>query len=125
MFRQPVSDVLMPAMVNTLILMLPATVIAVVLGIDIGAWLGWRRGGTVELGGNLLVLVLRSLPPFWIGVMLLMILSYTLGWFPIGGMRTAVFFPESWLEKLPGFDMLRHWCCRSRLRFIISALTRS
>lgn len=107
-FRQPVTTVLAPAMVNTLILMVPATLISVLLGIGIGAWLGWRRGGAAELGGNILVLVLRSLPAFWIGIMLLMVFSYTLGWFPIGGIRTPAFFPETWLERLPGFDLLRH-----------------
>lgn len=107
-FRQPVTTVLAPAIVNTLILMAPATAISVVLGIGIGAWLGWRRGGAAELGGNVLVLVLRSLPAFWIGIMLLMVFSYMLGWFPIGGLRTPAFFPETWYERLPGFDFLRH-----------------
>lgn len=107
-YRQPVSTVLAPAMLNTLVLMVPATLISVLMGIGIGAWLGWRRSGAVELGGNILVLVLRSLPAFWIGIMLLMVFSYMLGWFPIGGIRTPAFFPETWLEGLPGFDLLRH-----------------
>lgn len=107
-FRQPVTEIMAPAIVNTLILMVPATLISVVLGIFIGAWLGWNRGGAVEWGGNILVLVLRSLPAFWIGIVLLMAFSYTLGWFPIGGIRTPAFFPETWWESLPGFDMLRH-----------------
>ncbi len=107
-FRQPATEVLAPALVNTLILMAPATAISVVGGVLLGAWLGWRRGGAAEFGGALLVLVLRSLPAFWIGIVLLMAFSYSLGWFPIGGIRTPAFFPETWWEELPGFDFLRH-----------------
>lgn len=107
-FREPVLKVLAPALVNTLLLMFPSVTISIVLGIVIGARLGWRRGAVSEVAGNIVVLVLRSLPAFWIGIIVLLIFSYTLGWFPIGGIRTPGFIPEAPIEEIPGYDVGRH-----------------
>lgn len=107
-FREPVAKVLAPALTNTLLLMVPAVTISVLLGVAVGARLGWRRGALSEATGNILVLVLRSLPAFWIGIVVLVIFSYSLGWFPIGGIRTPGFFPESPIEEIPGYDVARH-----------------
>ncbi len=107
-FREPVMKVIAPALVNTLLLMVPAVTISVLLGVAVGARLGWRRGALSEVTGNIVVLVLRSLPAFWIGIIVLLIFSYTLGWFPIGGIRTPGFFPESAIEEIPGYDVARH-----------------
>jgi len=107
-FREPVMKIIAPALVNTLLLMVPAVTISVMLGVVLGARLGWRRGALSEVAGNIIVLVLRSLPAFWIGIIVLVIFSYTLGWFPIGGIRTPAFFPETWIEEIPGYDVARH-----------------
>lgn len=107
-FRQPVMAILLPALGNTVILMLPSVLLAILVGIAAGSWLGWRRGGVAETIGSIAVLVPRSVPAFWIGIILLLVFSYTLGWFPIGGIRTPAFVPESALEALPGYDLLQH-----------------
>ena len=107
-FRRPVFDVIAPMLLNTLLLMGTAMAIATAIGVFAGAYLGWRRGDRIEQIVGLVVLVPRSLPIFWIGVMLLMIFSYGLGWFPIGGLRTPAFIPENAWEELPGFDVGRH-----------------
>jgi len=54
------------------------------------------------------VLIPRALPIFWIGILLQMAFAYGLGWFPIGGMRTPAFIPETRLEQLPGYDLGVH-----------------
>ncbi|MGH7212579.1 MAG: ABC transporter permease, partial [Acetobacteraceae bacterium] len=107
-FRRPVLEVLLPMLWNTLLLMGVAMVLATLIGITIGAYLGWKRGQRVEQVGSLLVLVPRSLPIFWIGIMLLMAFAYGLEWFPIGGMGTTAFIPEGPIEALPGYDLIRH-----------------
>ncbi|MCC7271559.1 MAG: ABC transporter permease [Alphaproteobacteria bacterium] len=107
-YREPALAIMAPALANTLLLMAPAVMISIVAGVLLGARLGWHRGAWTEAGGNLLVLVLRSLPAFWIGIVILMVFSYWLGWFPIGGIRTPAFFPETALERVPGFDVARH-----------------
>jgi peptide/nickel transport system permease protein len=107
-FREPVAAVLAPALANTLLLMVPSVTLAVLIGVAVGARLGWRRGTLTEAGGNILVLILRSLPAFWIGIVLLMIFAYNLRWFPIGGIRTPAFEPETWVQALPGYDIGIH-----------------
>ncbi len=107
-FRRPVLDVLLPMLGNTLLLMGVAMTLATLIGIIVGAYLGWKRGQRVEQIGSLLVLIPRSLPIFWIGIMLLMAFSYGLEWFPIGGIGTPAFIPETPIEALPGYDLVRH-----------------
>jgi peptide/nickel transport system permease protein len=107
-FRQPVLVILLPALGNTVLLMLPSVSIAIAVGIAAGSWLGWRRGSLAEVIGSTLVLIPRAVPAFWIGIVFLLVFSYTLGWFPIGGIRTPAFVPESAIEALPGYDMAMH-----------------
>lgn len=107
-FRRPVMDVVLPALANTLILMAPAVLIATWLGIWAGTHLGWRRGDRLELLATLLLMIPRSFPIFWIGILLLMIFAYGLGWFPIGGMRSTIFIPSNAIEELPGYDLAIH-----------------
>lgn len=107
-FRQPVSEVLVTPLANTFLLMLPALVISISLGIAVGSLLGWRRGHALERVGNALALVPRTLPVFWLAIIVLVVFSYGLQWFPIGGMRTPAFIPETWWQQLPGFDVAQH-----------------
>ncbi len=107
-FRRPVVEVVWPMLLNTLVLMTPVVVMAIVLGVAAGTWLGWRRGDRIEEIGAVLALIPRALPVFWIGIVLLALFAYELRWFPIGGMRQAFFFPETWYQELPFFDVARH-----------------
>jgi peptide/nickel transport system permease protein len=82
--------------------------LAILLGVAAGTWLGWRRGERIEEIGAVLALIPRALPVFWIGIVLLALFAYELRWFPIGGMRQTFFFPETWWQELPFFDLARH-----------------
>jgi len=86
--QKPVWGILSEKLVNTLVLMVPATLLAVVLGIAGGMYFGWKRGSRIERLGILLPPIIRGIPSFWLGILLLMLFSYGLGWFPIGGMRS-------------------------------------
>jgi peptide/nickel transport system permease protein len=107
-YRRPVTEVIAPMLINTLILMVPVLVLAIGLGIAIGTWLGWRRGERVEELGAVLVLIPRALPVFWTGIVFLALFSYQMQWFPIGGIREPFFYPEAWYQHLPHYDLLRH-----------------
>jgi peptide/nickel transport system permease protein len=107
-FRRPVMEIVLPTLSNTLVLMIPILVIALVAGIGIGSYLGWRRGEPIEKIGSLIALVPRALPIFWIAILLLMLFSYRLGWFPLGGMRAPFFYPETWIQSVPGYDLILH-----------------
>lgn len=107
-FRQPVSEILLAPLLNSLLLMFPAIVISIALGVMMGSHLGWRRGRVFERWGNVFVLIPRTLPVFWLGIIVLVVFAYGLNWFPIGGMRTPAFIPETWWQELPGFDIAHH-----------------
>ena len=85
---QRVTDVILAKIGPTILLIGIGEVIALVLGLALGAYSGWRRGGPVDYVGTSLALVLYSMPSFWLGMILLIIFSTSLGMFPGNGMIT-------------------------------------
>ena len=82
----PVTEVLASRLWPTLILFGLGEVIAIVVGLGLGAYSGWKRGGPVDYLGNGTSLVLYSMPYFVIGMFMLGIFASGLGWFPTNGM---------------------------------------
>lgn len=86
---RPVTEVIGQRLGPTLILFGLGEIIAVVVGLALGAYSGWRRGGTVDYVGNGISLVLYSMPYFLLGMGLLLVFATGLGWFPTFGMSTS------------------------------------
>jgi len=107
-YSRPVSEVLGEPLRNTLVLMVPSALVALLVSIPVGAVLGWWRGRLVEKVGVLLPLAIRSLPDFLLGIVLLMIFTYGLGWFPVSGMRSAQYQDLPFATLLVTSDFLRH-----------------
>jgi peptide/nickel transport system permease protein len=105
---QRVTDVIASKIGPTILLIGIGEVIALVLGLALGAYSGWRRGGPVDYVGTSLALVLYSMPSFWLGMILLIIFSTTLGMFPGNGMITPGITgdPIARLADLTGHLML-------------------
>lgn len=83
---EPVGAIMADKLVNTLLMIVPALLVAVVLGTIIGAYAGWRRGSTFERVTVGTSLFLHSAPSFFVGILALMVFSYQLQWLPPGGM---------------------------------------
>ena len=81
-FREEVGPVLIYHLGNTLILMLPASIVAIAAGIWIGKNSAWRRGKAADLLGLLFSLVTYSIPTFWLAMFFIMFFAFGLGWFP-------------------------------------------
>ncbi|MFW9912763.1 MAG: ABC transporter permease, partial [Candidatus Thorarchaeota archaeon] len=81
-FREEVGSVLIYHLRNTLILMVPASIVAIVVGIWIGKNSAWRRGKAADLLGLLFSLVTYSIPTFWLAMFFIMFFAFGLGWFP-------------------------------------------
>ena len=107
-YKVPVWEVLLPKLINTLILMGTSMVFAVVLGGILGAYLGWKRGSGSEKGGVIFVLFMRSIPIFWMGILLLMIFTYGLKLFPGSGMHRTGFTATSLIGNYLNIDFLKH-----------------
>lgn len=84
---QEVTDVLAQRLWPTLILFGLGEAIAIVLGLALGAYSGWRRGGFVDLLGNGASLFLYATPYFLLG-MVFVLLGGAIG-LPTFGMLTA------------------------------------
>jgi peptide/nickel transport system permease protein len=85
----PVTEVIGNRLGPTLLLFGLGEIIAIVVGLAIGAYAGWRRGGVVDYVGNGISLILYSMPYFLLGMILLLLFSSTLHWFPSFGMSTS------------------------------------
>ncbi len=86
---RPVTDVLAQRLGPTLLLFGLGELIAIVLGLALGAYSGWKRGGLVDHLGNAVSLFLYATPYFLLGMGLLIVFATGLGWFPTFGMVTS------------------------------------
>ena len=104
----PVSDIVVEKLLNTAAMIVPAVVLSVVLGAMLGSWLGWRRGSRQEGAVVIGLLALRSVPSFFVGIIVLMVFSYQLRWFPPGGMVSIGGAGETFWETVLTFDFVHH-----------------
>lgn len=84
-FRRPVSQILVEHIWPTVQLVAISMAIATVLGLGMGRLAAISPGGLVDRTITGLVALLQSTPPFWSGVMLVLIFSVGLGWLPTSG----------------------------------------
>jgi peptide/nickel transport system permease protein len=83
-----VVDVLSTHLWPTLILFGIGEILAAFIGLALGAYTGWKRGGAFDFAGNGLSLILYAMPYFVIGMLMIVVFSTTLNWFPASGMLT-------------------------------------
>lgn len=107
-YRDSVTSLLWDVFPNTLALTLVALVIAYVVGVLFGALLAWLRTSRFEGVAIPLVLLSRAAPEFWLGMILLAIFSFQLGWFPAGGAFTAGSEAAVGPGRFFSLDFLRH-----------------
>lgn len=82
--RMPVAEVIGRQLGATLQLSAAALVIAVVLALAVTLLVRGSAGRAIAAGVELVVL---SSPVFWIGLVLLSVFAFGLGWFPVSGSR--------------------------------------
>jgi peptide/nickel transport system permease protein len=98
----------MEVLPNSLILTLTSLIVAYIFGVLAGAFLAWKRGSWVEGAAVPVVLATRAAPEFWLGMVLLAILSFNLGWFPSGGANSPGMFYASEWHRVASADFLHH-----------------
>ncbi len=81
----PVRDLIGSRMWPTVLLVGLGTLVASWLGVLIGIRGGWRRGSRFDTGSQYTSLVLYAMPEGWLGMLLLLVFSGWLHWFPAGG----------------------------------------
>ena len=96
-YKQPVMDVIWDQLTWTLILVGVSSIFMIVIGMLIGIIAAWKHGGPFDTGSLAFSLFFYAMPTFWFGMMLILIFSLQLGWFPESGQLPIG-------EKLTPFD---------------------
>jgi peptide/nickel transport system permease protein len=87
--REPVGSLLVTRFQNTLILALTAMLFATGLGLVAGVVSATRQYSWIDRLTMLLALFGNSMPSFWLGIVLILVFSLGLGWFPASGMYSV------------------------------------
>jgi peptide/nickel transport system permease protein len=87
--NRPVVDVISDFLWPTVLLIGLGELVAIIIGLTVGAYAGWRRGGVVDRVGTGASLILYSMPYFVIGMPLIIIFAAGLRWFPTSGMSSV------------------------------------
>jgi peptide/nickel transport system permease protein len=93
--HRPVADILRETIPNTLILTVWALLLDLVAGVVIGVISAVRQYSWVDNTITVGALFIYSMPGFWLGLMLIILLSLKLGLLPVSGMESvsAEFLP--------------------------------
>lgn len=84
-YRQPVVDLIAAALPTTVQLTVTAMVLAIIVALPTGILAALRPGSLVDLGAMSVAVVGQAMPVFWLGILLILVFSVGLRWFPTGG----------------------------------------
>lgn len=85
MYNQPVSEMLVSWGLETLKIQIPAILIALALAVAIGVTAALRQYSRIDFSVMSTAMLGQSLPGFFVGILLILIFSYWLGWLPSYG----------------------------------------
>ncbi|MGH2617087.1 MAG: ABC transporter permease, partial [Thermomicrobiales bacterium] len=84
-YRTPVATAVLERLPATFQLAVVAITLRVLAGLAVGFASALNRGGIVDRGFMFAAVLGLSAPNFWLGLVLLYVFAYQLGWFPLGG----------------------------------------
>ncbi len=104
-YGQPVVDIILPALKNTLVLTITAVVIGKVVAILLGIFSAVRQYSIGDYILTAITFISYSVPAFWLGLMLIIVFSVKLGWLPTSGMVSTDLASGSWEAMV---DWIKH-----------------
>jgi peptide/nickel transport system permease protein len=103
-YRMPVSDVIKERFTASLALMASAWILSGVLGFVLGIVAGMKNGTWVDKIIKTYCYILLATPTFWLALVMMLVFSVHLGWFPVGlGVPIGVA-----AEEVTVLDRLKH-----------------
>lgn len=88
--REPISDMLLERFPATLELAFFGLLVAVLLALPLGSIAALRKDTVYDHGAMVFSLLGVSIPNFWLGPMLILLFSLTLGWLPVSGRENGL-----------------------------------
>jgi len=98
-YRTPVLELYLERLPNSLLLAAAAMAFSLLIGIPSGILAAVRLGGFWDRAGKVFALLGLSLPSFWVGLVLILVFSVSLGWLPSSGSGTV------WHLLMPAFAL--------------------
>lgn len=96
----PVSELIRDRLTVTVPLTVMAIALSLSVALPLGVFAAARQRSLLDFGATIFSQLGIAIPNFWIGLLLILLFSLTLGWFPAGGFR-------GWGEGLwPGIKAL-------------------
>ena len=83
-FRRPVAEVIGERFASSIILMMSAWILSGVIGFVLGIVAAMKKGTWLDRIIKSYCYTLASTPTFWMGLLVLIVFSVWLGWFPVG-----------------------------------------
>jgi peptide/nickel transport system permease protein len=98
--NQPVLELILQKLPVTIQLALMAMFFAFVIGIPIGILAAVKKNTTIDYVANIVALSGLSIPNFWLGIMLILLISVQLGWLPASGYESIFVDPVRSLQTM-------------------------
>ena len=83
--NERVVDLIASKLPVTIELSILSMLVALVIAIPTGVFAAVKKGKAADYGGTILALTGLSIPNFWLGIMLILLVSVRLGWLPASG----------------------------------------
>jgi peptide/nickel transport system permease protein len=83
--REPAWDLVMDALPRTAQLAFAALVIGVIVAVPLGLLAAIYHNSFIDFAVTTMAMFGRTLPNFWLGIMLILLFSVTLRWLPVSG----------------------------------------
>ncbi len=103
--RAPVWDEFTTLFPATVELSICAMLFAIFVGVPLGVIAAVKRGSVFDYGLMGISVTGASMPIFWWGLIVILVFSVALGWTPVSGRMSDMFFVEPW----SGFMLIDSW----------------
>lgn len=97
---QPVTTIVLERLPATVSLAMSALVLALLVAFPLGVLSALRSGSAFDHGSRVFSQLGVSVPDFWMGIMLIIVVSGVLGWLPPSGYVALTEDPLGWIEHV-------------------------
>ncbi len=89
-FSSGVAELIGNRVGPSVVLLVYGILIALVIGVPLAIVAALRQGGWIDNAIRVLTTFTFAMPPFWLGLMLALLLGFELKWFPVSGYQSGI-----------------------------------